>query len=352
MARVATRPSTLSFQCLYFDGSVLKSTGGMAIIHPQHAQGMLTVGHSVWNSPRRTPSSPQDHPEGLGLSRPQVLPVVRDSAVENRALPRLEDVAVTVIVKGDRPLDHVEELHLAGLDDHLFRLDPPALPADRGHDRADLPLKEPRPEHVPFLGGAVEGHHGIVALPAHMDPAVGSGLEERGDGDAEGRRQLAEGMERRRQPTGLDLRHHAGRQVRLLGELALLEATLQPQGLEALAHRHATSSSLRGLSGRPARRRRARVTKTFVIFLRYGCVRSVLSRGLDGRAATPATSAISAGVRRSPTRSAPASTASRGWEATAPRTIFAVFTRPPSRLRATATPRTGKSNEPRRRSFR
>ena len=81
-------------------------------------------------------------------------------------------------------------------------------------------------------------------------------------------------------------------------------------------------------------------------------MKSVLSSGFDGRAAAAATARISSGVSRCPASSAAAAGASRGWEATAPSTIVPARTTPPSIWSATATPSTGKSKEPRRRSFR
>src|SRR5438445_340597 len=62
--------------------------------------------------------------------------------------------------------------------------------------------------------------------------------------------------------------------------------------------------------------------------------------------------AIRSAVGRCPLRSAAASEATTGWDATAPRTMRASSTVPSGACRsAAATPRTGKSNEPRRRSF-
>ena len=165
-------------------------------------------------------------------------------------------------------------------------------------DRADLALEEPGAEHRPALRRAVEGDDRIVLLARDVDRPGGLPVEERGDRHAERARDLAERVQRRREPPRLDLRHHARRHVRLLGELALLELALHAERLDALAERRhgpdgpwpsndcVASSDTRSLAGMPAMRRSARATNTRVIFLRYGCVKSVLSSGLDGPAAT------------------------------------------------------------------
>src|SRR5712691_3604617 len=302
MARVATGPFTETFQCLYFAGSVRNST-------------MILVGSSAMlaDSPLALRLA-QNHPEFLGAPGSKVLPAMRCPAVEIGAVPRPELMALAMVMEGDLAFENVKKLHLAGIDDDLVRLDALGARAERRDDRPDLALEEPGPEHVPLLRGAVEGDDGVLALAADVEPSVPSRLEERRDGHPEGGGQLAEGGQGRREPARLDLGHHARRHARFLGELALLEPALRAQRLDPSAQR----------SHRPASPFSARATNTRVIFFRYGCVRSVLSSGLEGREAASATRAMSSGLSRCPTRrSAAASGAGRGWEATAPRVIAA-----------------------------
>src|SRR3970040_1387037 len=129
IASVATGPLKYSFQCLYFAGSVRKST---VIGAPPSA--MLRV------SPLT-----QDDPERLGALGPEVFPAVGRAAVE-----------------------HVEELHLAWANDDLVGLRALGARAERRDHGSDLALEEPRAEHVPLLRGPVEGDHGVFALPAHV----------------------------------------------------------------------------------------------------------------------------------------------------------------------------------------
>src|SRR6266850_2773171 len=286
MCSVATGPSKDSFQCLYRLGSIRKSTTTRA------------------PSPMTSPLA-EDHPQHLGDPGAHVLPAVRGAAVEVGAVAGPEHVAVAVVLQGHLALDDVEELHLPRLDDHLVRLHAPRPRPERGHHRPDLTLEEPRPQHVPLLGGPVEGDHRVVGLPAYQEPPRRGRLEEGADGHAESGGQLAEGGERRGQAPRLDLRQHARGEAGLLGELTLLQRPLGAEGLDPLAEGgHASASS-----GRPASRRSARATYTRTIFFRYGCVRSVLSSGLAGRYAASATRSISSGVRRSPTSRRAASAA-------------------------------------------
>src|SRR5713226_1718967 len=211
MARVATDPFTETFQCLYFAGSVRKST--MILVA---SSAMLT------DSPLALRLA-QNHPERLGALGPQVLPAMRCPAVKIGAVPRLERLGLAIVMEGDLAFEDVKQLHLAGIDDDLVRLDALGARAKSRDDRADLALEEPGAQHVPLLRGAVEGYDGILALAADMETSVPGRLEERGDGHAEGGGQLAEGGQGRREPTRFDLGHHARRHARLLGELALLE---------------------------------------------------------------------------------------------------------------------------------
>src|SRR5512132_3545709 len=179
---------------------------------------------------------------------------------------------VAIVVEGYPALQHVEELHLPRSDDDLVGLHASGSRPERGDHGPDLPLAESRPQHMPFLRGAVKGPHRVLALPAHVEPAIGGGLEELADGHAESAGQLAQGGQRRREPPRLDLRDHGRRQPRLLRKLSLLEAALASERLDPRAE---------GCHG-PAISRRARATKTRIIFLRYGCVRSALSSGVPG----------------------------------------------------------------------
>src|SRR5205823_1581148 len=209
---------------------------------------------------------------------------------------------------------------------------------------------------------------------AHLHAARGLAVEERGDRHAERRRDAAERVQRGRQPSRFDLRHHAGRELGLLGQLSLLQVALEPQRLDSHPERShapvsegcpgspgasrayggvgAISGPPRSTGSKPARRASARATYTRTSRLRYGCVKSVLSSGFAGPAAASAARVIVSDVSRSPTSTAAAAGASRGVEATAPSTTRASRTTSRSRRTATATPSTGKSNDPRRRSFR
>src|SRR5205823_2612907 len=213
-----------------------------------------------------------------------VLPAVRRAAVEQRAVAGLEQVAVAVVVQSDLAVDHVEEFHLTGLDDDLLGRDPALLGPEGRDDRTDLALEKPGAQHGPVLRRAVEADDRVILLAGHHDRAGGLAVEQRADRHTERRGDPAERVERRREPPGLDLRHHTRRELRLLGELALLQLALGAETLDA--------------------------------------------------------------------RAAAAAGAGRGCEATAPMTIRASRTTRPSIRRATATPSTGKSKEPRRRSFR
>src|SRR6267378_3965497 len=264
-----------------------------------------------------------------------------------------------------RAVQHVEELHLAGLDHHALRRHALAASIERGDDRADLALEEPRAQHAPALRGAVERDDRVVLLAAHLDAARGLAGEERRDRHAEGGRDAPQRVQRRREPTRLDLRHHARREVGLLRQLPLLQVALEPQRLDPLAQRHhvegggpenpgrpSKPSKDEGPTSRPASRASARATYTRTRRFRYGCVKSVLSSGFAGPAAASAARVMLSEVRRCPTSAVAAAAASRGVEATAPSTTRASRTTSPSRRSATATPSTGKSNEPRRRNFR
>src|SRR2546428_8511008 len=269
MASVATGPSKLSFQCLYRAGSVRKST------RPRSP--------SVMSAPLRLS---ENDPERLGPSRPEILPAVRRAAVEQRAVAGLEHVTVAVVVQGDLASDHVEQLHLAGLDDDLLGRDPALLGPERRDDRADLALEEPGAQHRPALRRAIEADDRVVLLAGHHDRAGGLAVEQRGDWHAERRGDPAERVERRGEPPRLDLRHHARRQVRLLRELALLQLALGAQALDTRAERgHATSAPGPPAGSSPARDASAPATNTRVLLFREGWVKARVSRGLGRPAA-------------------------------------------------------------------
>src|SRR5207245_119664 len=143
MTSVATGPSKPSFQCLYLDGSVRKST--------------RTVSPSAMSCLPRATGLSQNDPERLGPLRAEILPAVRRAAVEQRAVTGLEQVAVAGVVQGDLAVDHVEELHLAALDDDLLGRDPALLGPERRDDRADLALEEPGAQNRPALRRAGRG---------------------------------------------------------------------------------------------------------------------------------------------------------------------------------------------------
>src|SRR5213596_2555253 len=164
MASVATGPSKLSFQCLYRAGSVRKST--------------RPCSPSVMSAPLRLS---ENDPERLGPLHPEILPAVGRAAVEQRAVAGLELVTVAVVVQGDLASDHVEQLHLAALDDDLLGRDPALLGPERRDDRADLALEEPGAQHRPALRRAVEADDGVVLPAGHHDRAGGLAVEERAD---------------------------------------------------------------------------------------------------------------------------------------------------------------------------
>src|SRR5262245_337404 len=178
-------------------------------------------------------------------------------------------MAIAVVLECDLALQHVEELQLTRLDDDLLGREAARLRAERRDDRANLALEEPGAEDGPALRGAVERHDRVVALVRDDDAAVRLAVEQGRDRHAERRRDLAERVERGRKPALLDLRNHAGRETRLLGELTLLQLTLAAQALDALTEcGHATSSDAGPRSPSPATAATARATKTRVTFLR------------------------------------------------------------------------------------
>src|SRR5437879_4473574 len=181
MASVATGPLKASFQCRYFEGSVLKSTCTRS---PVSAMTPLA----------------QDDPERLGLFATEILPPVGHAAVEERAVARLEQVAVAVVVERNLALQHIEELQLSRLDDDLLGREPAGLWTEGRDHRADLALEEAGAEDRPPLRGAVERHDRVVALVGHDDAAGRLAVEERRDRHAEGRGDLAQRVERGREP--------------------------------------------------------------------------------------------------------------------------------------------------------
>src|SRR5438309_1907960 len=152
MASVATGPLKASFQCRYFEGFVLKSTCTRS---PVSAMTPLA----------------QDDPERLGLFATEILPPVGHAAVEERAVARLEQVAVAVVVERNLALQDVEELQLARLDDDLLGREAARLRTERRDYRADLALKEAGAEYGPPLRRPIERHHRVVALVRDDDAA-------------------------------------------------------------------------------------------------------------------------------------------------------------------------------------
>ena len=149
-------------------------------------------------------------------------------------------------------LDDVEELHLPGLDDHLVGLDAPRPRPERGHrPPGSYPGRAPPPARATSPTSRRRRRPGSRPCGVTWRRPAGGRLEERADRDPERAGQLAEGRQRRGEPPRLDLRHHAGREAGLLGELALLQRPLGPEGLDPLAERgHALRRALR--AGRPA----------------------------------------------------------------------------------------------------
>src|SRR6266576_1195555 len=175
---------------------------------------------------------------------------------------------------------------------------------------------------------------------------------------------------------GEQLCHHARGDA--LGDLAADDhgaRAKQPLGDEVVGRRDRRLERaqlfhrLSGVCGHPwhrivyfAARRRcrssasARATYTRVICFRHDRSKSVLSIGFAGRYAASAAAAIASSDRSVPASAAPASGTSCGQLATPPSTIRASTTRSPlpapcSHFVHAATPSTGKSNEPRRRSL-
>ena len=294
---------------------------------------------------------PEDDPEGLRGLGSHVLPAVRGAAVEVGAVARLQHVAIAVVLERHLALDDVEELHLPRLDDHLVGL----TPRDRGPSvditARILPWKSPAPNTCHFSDDAVEGDHRVVGLAASR-AAARSGPARRASRSSTPRapRQLAEGRQRRGEAPGLDLRQHARAEARLLGELALLQRPLGPEGLDPLAERgHASAHRRAGRPAAAARASRRRASSSCGTGGSGRCCRAASA----GRYAASAARSISSGVRRSPDQ-----------QRARPRPPRAAA-RPPRRARCApggrsrrpcgaraATPSTGKSNEPRRRSLR
>src|SRR5207245_7157604 len=113
---------------------------------------------------------------------------------------RLQQVAVAVVVERDLALQDVEEPQVARLEDDLLGREAARLRTERRDHRADLSLEEAGAEYGPPLGRPSERHHRVVALVRDDDAAGGLAVEERGDRHAEGRGDLAEGVERGREP--------------------------------------------------------------------------------------------------------------------------------------------------------
>ena len=101
----------------------------------------------------------------------------------------------------------------------------------------------------------------------------------------------------------------------------------------------------------PRTSRSAYSAKSSATSLRQYRSMSVLSMGLARLATSSRPAAITSSVSFLPFRNSPAFSTRNGRDATAPSAIRASVTIFPSNFSAAATPRIGKSNEPRRRSF-
>src|SRR4029077_13258871 len=87
----------------------------------------------------------ENHPQGARLARTYVLPPVGRATVEQRAVARLQRVRVAVVVEGDLAFEHVEELHLARLNDDLVGGAPARFGGQRETTAQIFPWKSPAP---------------------------------------------------------------------------------------------------------------------------------------------------------------------------------------------------------------
>ena len=194
--------------------------------------------------------------------RSHVLPAVRGAAVEVGAVAGLEDVAVAAVLQGYLALDHVEELHLPGLDDDLVRLRAARPRPERGHRRPDTyPGRAPPPDACQLLGGAVERTPaGWSAFRLSQEPPGRGRLEEARRWTRPGRRRALPSVAA---ATGsgahrLDLRQHARGEAGLLGGPGAAAAPRSAR--KALMRWPSAGRRLRLVRARPASRRSARAT--------------------------------------------------------------------------------------------
>src|SRR5262245_3237839 len=168
MARVATGPSRLSFQCRYRDGCVRKSTGSRlrSVVSAMAALFLGSPRRRGPPAPRRPAArtSSQDDPQRLGWSFAEILPAVGGTPVEEGAVAGLQAMAVAVVVENHRAVEHVEELHLPRFDDDLVGGDPAGARAQRRHHAPHLALEETGPQDSPALRRAIEPALRVVAL--------------------------------------------------------------------------------------------------------------------------------------------------------------------------------------------
>src|SRR6266545_161607 len=128
-------------------------------------------------------------------------------------------------------------------------------------------------------------------------------------------------------------------------------STGRDEGYQLEPRKQASRSDSRQAEGR-VRSPSARATNREVTCFRQKKEKSVLSIGRDGPAAAAAAASIDSRSSRRPSSTASADESRSGAEATPPRTRRAAATLSPSNQTAAPTESTGKSNAPRRRSFR
>src|SRR5262245_37856794 len=100
----------------------------------------------------------QDDPENARAAPADVVPVVRCPAVHECAVSLAQPIDLPIVAEHHVSLQHIEELLLAGLDPDLVDGDAPPSSVERGDDRANLALEQPRSQDHPALGGVLEGH--------------------------------------------------------------------------------------------------------------------------------------------------------------------------------------------------
>src|SRR5262249_58614238 len=100
--------------------------------------------------------SAENHPEDTRAAGADVVPAVRSGTIYEGAVAFAHSVQLVRMAERHVSLQHVKELHLAGLDANLVCGNAPRFPLERRHHRANLPLEQPRTEHHPALGAVLE----------------------------------------------------------------------------------------------------------------------------------------------------------------------------------------------------